>query len=76
MLYFINHDIFTLDLLNQRIKRLSYDTDQCANIPAPITEKNLKKSKKFKMTAAETFNFAHNLPFILGDLVAHLDDEG
>lgn len=71
MLHFINQNDFTIDQLNQRIVELKYEPDQWGNVPGPITLKRLqdRKVRKFKMTAAEMHNFAHNLPFIIGDLV-------
>lgn len=74
ILHFINRGFFTLEQLNQRIQQHSYGS--CANKPPPITKDNLMKSLKFRMTAAETFNFTHHLPFMIGDLVSQLDDEG
>lgn len=69
---------FTLDQLNARIKAINYGPDECGNIPAPISEKNLKdpEKKKLKMTAAEMFNFTHNITFLLGDLIPEIDDDG
>lgn len=75
--YFIyEQKYFTLEELNRRIKFFDYNEEEKQNIPMPIAKKRLtsKKIKKLKMTASEMSNFAHNLIFIIGDLIPE-DDE-
>lgn len=75
--YFIyEQNYFTLEELNRRIKFFDYNEEEKQNIPMPIIKKRLtsKKIKKLKMTASEMSNFAHNLIFIIRDLVPK-DDE-
>lgn len=80
---------FTLEQLNDRIQFFDYTEDESKNVPMPISKENLKKIKnetnkkkitnkkkektKFKMTASEMSNFAHNLIFVIGDLVPEND---
>lgn len=61
-------EIFTLEQLNKRMQDFSYGEEEKSNTPKLITKKHLDESK-LKMTAAETANFVHNIPFLLGDLV-------
>lgn len=73
--YFIyDRKYFTLQELNKRIKLFDYCEDEKQNIPMLILEKTLKEKDKLKMTASEMANFAHNLIFIIGDLIEE-DDE-
>lgn len=87
--YFIyERNYFTLQKLNDRIKFFNYTEDEKKNVPMPISKdflrekkkrnKEVKKRKtterkKFKMTASEMFNFAHNLIFMIRDLVPEDD---
>lgn len=66
---------FTLDELNMRLKLFDYCEDEKQNIPRPIFMKTLKEKEKLKMTASEIANFAHNLIFIIGDLIEDEDDD-
>lgn len=61
----------TIEMLNKRIKKINYGPDNCANIPPPISARNLKnkKKKQVKMNAAEMFNFSQNFTFLIGDLI-------
>lgn len=73
--YFIyDREYFTLKELNKRIKLFDYCDDEKQNIPIPILKNTLTEKQKFKMTASEMSNFAHNIIFIIGDLIAE-DDE-
>lgn len=85
--YFIyERNYFTLQKLNDRIKFFDYTQDEKKNIPMPISEDKIRKKRKrnletrkrkermkFKMTASEMYNFAHNLIFMIRDLVPEDD---
>lgn len=63
---------FTLETLNQRIRSFPYGEEEKSNVPSPILESQFKGTK-FRMTAAEMFNFTHNITFMIGDLVPEDD---
>lgn len=61
-------ELFTLDQLNTRLKNFSYGEEEKSNKPKAISKEHLNQNK-LKMTAAETANFLHNLPFLIGDYI-------
>lgn len=71
--YFIyQKEYFTLEILNERIQSFSYGEDEKSNVASSITKKHLLNND-FKMTAAEMSTFAHNITFLIGDLVPEDD---
>lgn len=72
--YFIyEKQYFSLKFLNERVKSFEYVEEEKQNVPMPILEEFLKNKNKFRMAASETFNFAQNLIFIIGDVVPEDD---
>lgn len=72
--YFIyEQKFFTLQKLNDCLKLFDFNEDERQNIPSPITQKQLKEKEKLRMSASEMNNFAHNLVFIIGNLVPAQD---
>lgn len=68
ILYFIEHNYFTLAMLNKEKHSVKYSELEENNRSGTITLKSLL-TKKLKMNASESHSFAHHLPFILLNII-------
>lgn len=68
ILYFINNKYFTLAMLNEEKRKLTYGQLEDNNKSNTIVLKSLL-IKKLKMNASESHSFAHHLPFILLNII-------
>lgn len=64
LLYFIKNEYFTLQMLNDEKRNMKYGELESNNKSGDIFMDKLE-AKKLKMTASETYSFAHHLPLIL-----------
>lgn len=70
--YYVKHNIFTLIMLNNRLRSHDFGPIDSDNVPPEIHQEHLKNDN-IKMSASEMWTFVRHFGLIVGDLVVEDD---
>lgn len=73
ILHYIENNVFTLEMLNNRKQLFNYGSSEVGNLSGVIKSDHLKK-KHLKMSAREMMTFVHHFSLMVGDFVPENDD--